>query len=121
MESYQVNLELATNKINKQIDRLDRKIRKLEEDSRIDLKLNTRSSKENAKQLSSLESKFNKTANSADRLTRSTQKTSKAGKEFSGVLDEWWKRFGAVSIGFTVVYRAMNALEQGIGRLVDTY
>jgi hypothetical protein len=39
------------------------------------------------------------------------------GKQFSGLLDEWWHRFGSVAIAFTIVYRAMNALEAGIGQL----
>jgi lambda family phage tail tape measure protein len=41
------------------------------------------------------------------------------GRKFSGLLDEWWHRFGSVAIAFTVVYRAMNALEAGVGQLAN--
>jgi len=32
----------------------------------------------------------------------------------------WWKRFGIVALGFTVAYRAMNAFEAGLSKLVST-
>lgn len=32
----------------------------------------------------------------------------------SNILVRWWKRFGEVTLGFTVMYRALNLLENGI-------
>jgi hypothetical protein len=50
-------------------------------------------------------------------------------KNFAGTMDRygrliegtWWKRFGAVALGFTLAYRAMNLFEGYLGRLVTTF
>jgi len=34
---------------------------------------------------------------------------------------DWWKAFGQVAIGFTIAYRAMNVLEDGIRALVNVF
>ena len=34
---------------------------------------------------------------------------------------DWWQGFGRVAIGFTIAYRAMNALEEGLRRLVGFF
>ena len=44
-------------------------------------------------------------------------KSEKHGKRFE---EGWWKRFGAVALGFTVAYRAMNAFERGLQKLSET-
>ena len=33
----------------------------------------------------------------------------------------WWQSFGRVAIGFTIAYRAMNAFENGLMRIVDLF
>ena len=39
------------------------------------------------------------------------------GKKFE---KGWWARFGAVALGFTIAYRAMNVFERGLRKLADT-
>ncbi|RLE61932.1 MAG: hypothetical protein DRJ47_11465, partial [Thermoprotei archaeon] len=53
-------------------------------------------------------------------VRREMGKTQRATKKFSGVVDMWWKRFGQVAIAFTIVYRAMNAVETALGHLSET-
>lgn len=33
----------------------------------------------------------------------------------------WWKTFGKVAVGFTIAYRAMNAFEEGLKKLIGTF
>ncbi len=44
-------------------------------------------------------------------------KSEKHGKKFE---KGWWARFGAVALGFTIAYRAMNAFERGLQKLSET-
>lgn len=46
-----------------------------------------------------------------------TTTVSREGKKVEGT---WWRRFGAVAIGFTAAYRAMNAFERGLGKVIGT-
>jgi len=48
-----------------------------------------------------------------------TERVSKQANKFSGIMNTWWERFGAVAIGFTVAYRAMNAFENVIYETVE--
>ncbi len=55
---------------------------------------------------------------SCDKLKRSLRSTTKTADKFDNKLDELWKRFGAVTLGFTVFYRLINAIEQAMTEFV---
>jgi hypothetical protein len=42
-------------------------------------------------------------------------------KEAQSATTEWWKRFGLVAVGFSIAYRAINAIEAGIQKLTETF
>ena len=54
------------------------------------------------------------------RLSGETKKLTIAGKKNETMLQAWWKRFGEVGLGFTLVYRAMNAVEAGLRAFIGT-
>ena len=97
-----VSVNLGTEKSTKALDTLKRKL------------------DQTTKKLRTSETALKKVTNQFRRLQTQTKRTTKSGEKFSGLLNEWWKRFGQVGIAFTVVYRLMNAVEQAIGKLSET-
>lgn len=61
-----------------------------------------------------------KVSNGLGVFTEKTRQGGKAAREYSSILDAWWQRFGAVAIGFTVAYRAMNAFENLLSHTSET-
>lgn len=61
-----------------------------------------------------------KVSNGLGVFTEKTRQGVRAAKDYSSVLDAWWQRFGAVAIGFTVAYRAMNAFENLLSHTSET-
>ena len=61
-----------------------------------------------------------KVSNGLGAFTEKTRQGVKAARDYSSVLDAWWQRFGAVAIGFTVAYRAMNAFENLLSHTSET-
>lgn len=58
----------------------------------------------------------------AKNLIDSQQKAVEKSKEQTAMWStDWWKRFGQVAVGFTVAYRAMNLIEDGIRKMVTTF
>lgn len=57
---------------------------------------------------------LNTVAKKTKQFTTATTHGHKAGLKYAGMLDLWWQRFGAVAIGFTIAYRAMNAFENAL-------
>jgi len=69
--------------------------------------------------LSKAHGQLNKTVKEmGNRIDRFAKTNAKASKEIS---EGWWARFGVVALGFTVAYRAMNAFEAFLRKLVDTF
>ena len=61
------------------------------------------------------------------KAARATREMARAASGLNGkvgrgnsLLETWWKRFGEVGLGFTVVYRAMNAVEMGFGAIINS-
>jgi len=89
--------------------RLDNKqfkksFRESEQHARASFGMTEKVAKETSKQMGESMEKFAK---------RSIAASKKAEKG-------WWATFGRVAVGFTVAYRAMNALETGLRKYVDT-
>jgi hypothetical protein len=42
-------------------------------------------------------------------------------KQAQSATQEWWKRFGLVAVGFSIAYRAINAVEAAVGKLTRTF
>ena len=61
-----------------------------------------------------------KVSNGLGVFTEKTRQGVRAARDYSSVLDAWWQRFGAVAIGFTVAYRAMNAFENLLSHTSET-
>jgi len=57
------------------------------------------------------------TTDSIHKLQQELNIASVAQKKLSGGLGELWKRFGAVAVGFNVVYRALNLFNDGVAAL----
>lgn len=65
-------------------------------------------------------STLNRTGRKVDQFGRRTQRTTRKVEEHEGVLENWAHRFGAVALGFTVAYRAMNAFENLMAKTSET-
>lgn len=48
---------------------------------------------------------------SLDRYNKRFSLTGLLLSKNTGILNEWWQRFGVIALGFTIMYRAMNAIE----------
>ncbi len=71
------------------------------------------------KTMSQVQQKSMQTTQSMTKDTKAFMHVSRgAAKTFS--LD-WWKRFGEVAVGFTVAYRAMNAIQAAMVRTLQTF
>ena len=55
----------------------------------------------------------NKLVRDQKRIERNSVRSTKKMKE------GWWKKFGAIALGFTIAYRAMNAFEAGLSKTVS--
>jgi len=54
-----------------------------------------------------------------NRLNYRFKSLNQAMESSKSVIVSWWKRFGEVAIGFTIVYRAFSYLEQGVAEVID--
>ena len=56
------------------------------------------------------------------RLEESVENFGKRSANVSNkVAKNWWRTFGEVAVGFTIAYRAMNAFEEGLKKLIGTF
>lgn len=53
-------------------------------------------------------------------MSRGAKRVGRNWRESGDLLGQWWKRFGQVGLGFTLVYRAMNAVEEGIRAFIGS-
>ncbi|MCK4522085.1 MAG: hypothetical protein KAU20_05910 [Nanoarchaeota archaeon] len=49
-----------------------------------------------------------------------TKQMNRGMREGGDLLQSWWKRFGEVGLGFTFIYRGVNAIENALGKFVES-
>jgi len=109
------NLTKRTNELIQRMQRMSG-ARKIEA---VDIAKAQREAKGLSRELKKLSTHSSGYTHKLDKLTAATTQFSTHAKRAQEATAGWWKRFGAVAVGFGVAYRAINVLENGIAAYVE--
>jgi hypothetical protein len=117
--------EKASQSIEQLSDRVDKlvgKMQKLSAVKKMDGVENERAirkSNELKKELTKLGGESAGARHKLDQLNAATKTFTTTTRRAAEATGTWWKRFGAVAVGFGVAYRAINVLENGIASYIS--